>query len=465
MALGTKDRRFYFGCRQADNWEHPALAMFSFPPIFAGLCRGFSYDMLKIHGLLTPLLLIRFLDLVDGSIYLKFMKKLLLPLGLSLFSFHALAQDNLVQALEKNKSDSAVKKFQFTHVIDLEKTPVKDQGSSGTCWSYATNSFLESEMVRMGKEPVDLSEIFTARYVYVEKAENYVRMHGALAYGDGGACHDVINMYAKYGAVPQSVYTGLQYGTKRNQFGEMQAILKGMLDAVVRNPNKKLTPNWKRAFEAVLDTYLGEIPETFTWKGKKYTPKEFADKVVGINPQDYIELGSFTHKPYYEKTLLMVPDNWSYDQVYNVPMKDLTAIVDHALENGYSVTWATDVSEKYFSWKNGLAYVPEKDWEDMDEEERKTIFDGPKPERVITEAMRQEAFDNYTTTDDHGMHIVGLAKDQTGREYYIVKNSWGEKNDYKGYLYVTKTFLEYKTTAILLHKGGIPKKIRKSLGV
>lgn len=375
------------------------------------------------------------------------------------------AQDDLVKKLENNKSDSSKKKFVFTDVINLEKTSVKNQGSSGTCWSYSTNSFLESEMARMGKKPVDIAEIYTARNVYIDKADVYVRMHGGASWGDGGSCHDVVNMYAKYGAVPQSVYTGLNYGTTKNKFGEMQAILKGMLDAVVKNPNGKLTPNWKKAFVAVLDTYLGEDPQTFTYDGKQYTPRTFADQMIGINPADYIELSSFSDKPYYQKTILMVPDNWSYDQVYNVKMGDITDIIDNALQNGYTVAWATDVSEKYFSWKNGVAFVPEKDWEDMEEDEQKELFNGPKPDRKITSKMRTEAFDNYTTTDDHGMHIVGSAKDQSGKEYYIVKNSWGEKNDYKGYIYVTKPYVKYKTTAILLNKGGVPKDMRQKLAL
>ncbi len=383
---------------------------------------------------------------------------MLLPLAVN-------AQDDLVKKLETNKSDSSKKKFVFTNKINLENSSVKNQGSSGTCWSYSTNSFLESEMARMGKKPVDIAEIYTARCVYIDKADAYVRMHGAVSWGDGGSCHDVINMYAKYGVVPQSVYTGLNYGTTKNKFGEMQAILKGMLDAIVRNPNGKLTPNWKTAFQRVLDTYLGEYPETFQWEGKEYTPKTFAQKYVGIEPKDYVELSSFSDKPYYEQTILMVPDNWSWDKVYNVKMNDITDAIDYALENGYTVAWATDVSEKYFSWKNGVAFVPEKEWEDMEEDEQKALFNGPKPERKITAKMRQEAFDNYSTTDDHGMHIVGSATDQSGREYYMVKNSWGEKNDYKGYIYVTKAYVKYKTTAFLVHKNGLPKELKNKIGL
>ena len=367
------------------------------------------------------------------------------------------AQDDLIKKIEGNKSDS--NKYVFTVVKNIENTPVKNQASSGTCWSYSTNSFLESEMIRMGKEPIDLAEIFTARCVYKDKADMYVRLHGGLSWGDGGSCHDVINVFAKYGALPQSIYAGLNYGTTKNKFGEFQGVLKGMLDAVVRNANGTLTPVWKTAFEKVMDVYLGEVPSSFEWKGKTYTPRSFADQVVGIKPAEYIEFSSFSNYPYYTQVPLLVQDNWDFQKVTNVPMSDITSIIDHAIANGYTIAWATDVSEKYFSWKNGVAFVPEKNWEDMEETEQKSLFNGKAAERVITQEMRQKAFDNYETTDDHGMHIVGNAKDQTGKEYYIVKNSWGEKNDYKGYIYVSKAYVQYKTTAFLVHKGAVPKEI------
>lgn len=367
------------------------------------------------------------------------------------------AQDDLIKKIEGNKSDS--NKYVFTVVKNIENTPVKNQASSGTCWSYSTNSFLESEMIRMGKEPVDMAEIFTARCVYKDKADMYVRLHGGLSWGDGGSCHDVINVFAKYGALPQSIYAGLNYGTTKNKFGEFQGVLKGMLDAVVRNANGTLTPVWKTAFEKVMDVYLGEIPSSFEWKGKTYTPRSFADQVVGIKPAEYIEFSSFSNYPYYTQAPLLVQDNWDFQKVTNVPISDITSIIDHAIANGYTIAWATDVSEKYFSWKNGVAFVPEKNWEDMEEAEQKSLFNGKAAERVITQEMRQKAFDNYETTDDHGMHIVGNAKDQTGKEYYIVKNSWGEKNDYKGYIYVSKAYVQYKTTAFLVHKGAVPKEI------
>jgi bleomycin hydrolase len=375
------------------------------------------------------------------------------------------AQDVLVNSLKLNASDKSKENFKFTEQINLGTTSIKTQGSSGTCWSYSTNSFLESEMIRLGKQPVELSQIYSARNVYVEKGINYVRMHGAVTLGDGGALHDVINMYKKYGTVPREVYTGLNYGTDKNKFGEMSALIEGFLAAVVKNPNGELTPNWQKAYAAVIDSYLGKVPENFAYKGKNYTPQSFAKEVVGINPDEYVEISSFTTSPYYQKTTMMVPDNWSFDQIYNVKVNDMTDVIDNALKKGYTVAWATDVSEKSFSWKNGVAYVPTKKFDDMTAEEKADMFNGPKPEPEITPEMRQAAFDNYTTTDDHGMHIIGLAKDQTGREYYIVKNSWGETNDYKGFLFVTKNFVKYKTTALMVNKGGIPTDLAKKLGV
>ncbi|MFI2742358.1 aminopeptidase C [Zhouia sp. PK063] len=390
------------------------------------------------------------------------MKNNVIMLAAALFvGYSSFAQDNLIKSLDGNQSVAAKEEFQFTPIINLERTSIKNQGSSGTCWSYSGNSFLESEMIKAGKKPVDLSEIYTARCTYIEKAINYVRMHGNLGWGDGGELHDVVNMYKKYGALPQEVYTGLNYGTDINKFGEMQAALKGMLDGVIQNKNGHLTPNWIKAFTAALDSYLGEVPKTFEYKGKTYTPQSFAKEVVGLNADDYIELTSIPDDPTYEKVFLPVPDNWSFDYAYNVKMDDLTATIDNALKSGYTVGWATDVSEKGFSWKNGVAYVPATEYQYMSQDERQDMFKGPKPELEITPEMREKAFDDYSTTDDHGMQIVGLAKDQNGKEYYIVKNSWGQSNDYNGYLYVTKNFVKYKTTALLLNKKAVPKNILK----
>ena len=392
-------------------------------------------------------------------------KSLLLLLTVVIGSQVALAQDILVNSLKVNASDKSKESFKFTDVINLANTSVKNQGSSGTCWSYSGNSFLESEMIRIGKQPIEISQIFTARNAYVEKGKNYVRMHGAVTLGDGGSLHDVTNMLKKYGAVPQEVYTGLNYGTAKNKFAEMAALTEGLLVAAVKNPNGELTPNWIKAYEAVIDSYLGQVPQNFNYKGKNYTPQTFAKEVVGLNPDEYIEFSSYSNAPYYTKTMLMVPDNWSFDMIYNVRLNDMTDIIDNALKNGYTVAWATDVSEKSFSWKNGIAYVPTKKVDDMTPEEKENLFNGPKPEMEITEEVRQKAFDNYQTTDDHGMHIVGVSKDQDGKEYYIVKNSWGASNDYKGYLYVTKNFIKYKSTALMVNKAAIPAAIAKKMGI
>lgn len=395
------------------------------------------------------------------------MKYLFILFSFQLYFTSLSSQDNLINALEKNKSDSAKKKFQFKTVYDIEKTSVKAQGKSGTCWSYSANSFLESEYIRMKGQPIDLADIFAVRCALIDKAETYVRLHGNLGWGEGGAFHDVMNMYRKYGTLPQSVYSGIQYDSKINNFGEMMTVLEGYLKAIVSNKNGKISSHWKSNFITLVDSYLGTPPSEFSFEGKKYTPKSFATEYVGIQANDYVEISSFTHVPYYEESILMVPDNWSFDKVWNVKMTEMTEIIDHALKNGYSVAWATDVSEKGFSWKNGVAIVPDSLPEDYRDEEysskMKKIFDGPKPELVITPELRQKAFDNYETTDDHGMHITGLAKDQTGREYYIVKNSWGDKNDHKGYIYVTKAYLLYKTTAILLNKNGLPTNIKSKL--
>ncbi|WP_256001820.1 aminopeptidase C [Pedobacter deserti] len=394
----------------------------------------------------------------------NFMKSAWVGAALLLAAGSGFAQDNLVNSLKNNQSEASKNSFTFTPVVSTEATSVKNQKSSGTCWSYSTNSFLESEMIRMGKKPVDLADLFTARNAYIEKGMNYVRMHGALTLGDGGACHDVINMFAKYGALPQEVYNGNDYGSPGSS-DRMNKLTKAILEKAVNAPDGKFDATWKARYIRTIDSCMGAVPEKFTFEGKEYTPQTFAKEVVGINPADYVELSSFNTSPYYTKAVLMVPDNWSFDQVYNVPMDDITKIIDNALKGGYTVAWATDVSEKYFSWKNGIAFVPEKEIENMSGEEQKNLFNGPKPEREITVDMRQEAFDQYKTTDDHGMQITGIAKDQNGKEYYVVKNSWGATNDYKGYLYVTKNFVKYKTTAFLLHKKGIPADIKKKLSI
>lgn len=380
----------------------------------------------------------------------------------ALVSCGALAQPDLINKIIANKGDSS--KFHFTTTVSAEATPVENQASSGTCWSYSANSFLESEMIKKGGPAIHLSKMFSARQAYMEKAENFVRMHGAVSWGDGGEPHDVMNMYARYGAMPEDSYKGLNYGTSKNEFGEMQGLLKGMLDALITAPNGgKLTPVWKKAFSGVLDAYLGPVPAQFTYNGKSYDPNSFAKDVVKVDPNDYLEFVSVTNAPYYTKTMMMIPDNWAFQHDWNIPMEDIIGIIDNALKTGYTVSWGGDVSEKTFSWKNGVAYVPVKEIADMSKEEKEKLFDGPQPEREITEVMRQEAFDNYTTTDDHGMQITGIATDQNGKEWYIVKNSWGTENDYKGYLYMSKNFVRYKTTGFMVNKKAVPPAILKKL--
>ncbi len=385
-----------------------------------------------------------------------------------LFTFGgaAFAQDDLINKIKDNGSD-VEGEFLFETLIDIETTPVKNQGRSGTCWSYATTSFIESEMIRNGKEPVDLSEMFTVRQVYLDKAEKYVRLHGHLNFAQGGALPDVMYVLRNYGAVPQEVYEGLNYGSDINNHGELEGLLKAQLDQVIKNPNGTLTDAWKKAFVATLDAYLGEYPEEFTFKGKKYTPRSFADEYIGIDPDDYIQITSFTHKPFYQPMMIEVPDNWTWGISYNVPLNEMVEVLDASLEKGYSVSWATDVSEKGFSLKNGLAIAPLTPYRDMSKEDREAMFDGPKDELVVTQEVRQKDYDNYETTDDHGMQITGKVRDQKNNEYYIVKNSWGDReNDHRpGYIYASQAFVKYKTISILVHKDVLPKDIKKKFSI
>jgi len=394
------------------------------------------------------------------------MKNKLLLLALSLFTFgSAWSQIDLMKKIINNKSDSSKEGFQFTTVVNAEATPIENQGESGTCWSYSTNSFLESEMIKNGGPAIHLAPIYSARCAYMNKAINYVRMHGAVSWGDGGEPHDVVNMYAKYGTIPEADFTGLDYGTKINDFGEMMSVIKAMLDAVIKAPNGgTLTPNWKTAVNNVLDAYLGSVPKTFEYNGKEYTPESFAKDVVKLNPANYIEFISQTNTPYWKKAMMMVPDNWEFQHDYNIPMNDITTVIDYALKHGYTIAWGADVSEKSFSWENGIAYVPATPYRDMTPGQRSTMFDGPKWEMTITPELRQKAFNDYQTTDDHGMQITGIAKDQNGKEWYIVKNSWGTHNDYKGYLYVSKDYVLYKTTSFMVNKSGVPVDIIQKLG-
>jgi bleomycin hydrolase len=355
--------------------------------------------------------------------------------------------------------------LEFSDTKVLPATSVKDQYRTSTCWSFSGLSFLESEMLRLGKPEVDLSEMFIVWHAYSEKAEKDARVHGALNFSAGGAFHDVTNMIRKYGIVPESVYNGLQYGETKHIHGEMDKVLKEQIDAVIENKNGRLSTAWHDAVESTLDNYLGEIPAKFEYKGKEYTPRSFALEYVGLNLDDYVEISSYSHHPFYTKFILEVPDNWSWDEVYNVPVNEMQEIIDNSLATGYTVAWASDISEKGFSTgKYGVAIVPEADGENEPIVDSVFLTTG-FTEGVITQEMRQIAFDNYQTTDDHGMHIVGLAKDQDGREFYKVKNSWGQYNKYNGYFYASKPFVNYKTTCIMVHKDAIPKHIRKKLNI
>ncbi len=369
--------------------------------------------------------------------------------------------------------------FIFETVYDLDATSVKNQNRSGTCWSYSGLSFLESEALKNGKGPLDLSEMFVVRNCYSDKAVKYVRLHGSLNFGGGGSFEDVLYTLRNYGFVPEQAYSGLQYGETNHVHGEMDNLLKAYVDGVIENDNKKLSPAWHKGFNGILDAYLGEYPETFTYKGKQYTPKSFAKDVVGLDADDYIIVTSFTHHPYYSKFIFEVPDNWVWGEVYNVTLNDLKEIMLATLEQGHTFAWASDVSEKGFSFAKGVAIVPESEMEEMDGSERQKweamskaerdkmmySFSGPIKEKVITPEMRQEQFDNYLTTDDHGMHITGMVKDQEGKIYYKVKNSWDTNNIYDGYFYASEPFVLLKTMNIMLNKNTLPKEIKKKLGI
>lgn len=367
--------------------------------------------------------------------------------------------------------------YDFKIVKELKTTSIKNQFRSGTCWSFSAISFVESEMLRMGKPEVNLSEAWVVRHAYSDKAIDYVRWHGSLNFAGGGAFHDVINCIQKYGIVPEEVYQGLNYGTDKFVHAELDAVLLAYMDQVIENKNRELTTAWHKGFDGILDAYLGENIEKFTYKGKEYTPKSFATEYVGINPDDYIEISSYTHHPYYSKFILEIPDNWALGEVYNVTLDDFITIIDHSIEMGYTVAWGGDVSEKGFSWKNGVAIVPDVNAEETsgtdkerltglttkEKEAKAYAFEGPVKELEITPELRQKEFDNYKTTDDHGMHIVGIAKDQNGTKYYKVKNSWDVDNPYDGFIYMSEAFIKYKVTDLMINKNALPKDVKKKL--
>lgn len=371
--------------------------------------------------------------------------------------------------------------YRFTDTKIIPTTAVKDQSRSGTCWCFSTLSFLESEILRAGGPAMHLSEMWIVRHSFMDKAEKYVRMHGTINFAEGGASHDVTEGIKAHGIVPFEVYPGLNYGTEKPDFHELSVVLKAYLDAVVKTGDKSgkaLSTAWKRGFDAILDEYFGPLPETFTYEGKEYTPETFAAQLP-IDLDNYIDISSFTHHPFYSQFIIEVPDNWMWGTVYNVPLDEMMQIIDHALEQGYTVSWGTDVSEKGFSRTKAIGIVPEADTESMsgteaerwgkltDREKEAALykFDKPGKERTITQQMRQTAFDNYETTDDHGMLIMGTATDQAGNRYYKVQNSWNVLPPYDGFWYFSRPFVAYKTTSIMVNKQALPKEIARKLGL
>lgn len=369
--------------------------------------------------------------------------------------------------------------YKFTPDKEIKTTPVKNQFKSGTCWSYATASFIETELIRMGKGEIDLSEMFFVRNAYIEKAIDYIRYHGTSNFGQGGQAHDVINMARKYGLITETAYKGIEYKETGHVHMEMEEVLKGFLNGIKENPNKKLSTVWLKAYTAVVDTYLGSVPANFSYNNKNTTPLAF-QKELNFNPDDYIEITSYLHHPFYSQFILEIPDNWSKGLYYNVPINELIQIIDNAINNGYSVCWDGDVSDKGFSHANGVAIIPEKKiedmnnterskWEKLSETERNKMlynFDAPQTEKSISQEDRQIAFDNYTTTDDHLMHFTGIVKDQNGTKYYVTKNSWDStSNKFGGYLNISESFAKLNTIAIMIHKDALSGEMKKKLGL
>ncbi len=359
--------------------------------------------------------------------------------------------------------------FVFKTLNEVPTSPVKDQQRTGTCWSFATTSFIETELIRMGQPIFDISEMYFVRHAYALKAKEYIRFQGANNFGQGGQAHDVLNVIREHGMVDETEYPGLNYDSDVHAHAELEKILSAFVETIVKNPIKKLSTAWFNAYNGILDAYLGKLPN------KNVSP--LAN--VGFNPDDYVELTSFSHHPYYKKVILEIPDNWSHNQYYNLPLDELMQVLKYAIENGFSVCWDGDVSEKSFAYSKGVAVLPiskveeltgsDKDrWTNISKDDLSHLlanFDRPVPELRVTQENRQQNFENLTTTDDHLMHITGMATDQNGTLYFITKNSWGSDGVYKGFLYMSEAYVRMKTIAIMVHRKAIPQEIAHKLGI
>ena len=367
--------------------------------------------------------------------------------------------------------------WQFTTVDSIAITRVKNQNKSGTCWAYSTLGFLESEVLRIKGKEVDFSQMYVVSKTLIDRATYRARMYNEPKFGEGGSAYDVIYCMQHYGLVPQASMPGIRYGWTEADtlpvFSEFRAVVNGYLDGLSKQ--KKLSPVWREGLQAIFDTYLGPCPTEFTYEGKTYTPQSWV-KALGLNADDYVSITSYTHHPFYETFALEVPDNWRMDQMYNVPIDEMMQIIDNALANGYTLAWGADVSEIGFTRK-GIGVVPDADkgadltgsdmakWVGFSADKQKEeLTKHPLPEKEITQQMRQNAFDSWETTDDHGMQIYGLAKDQYGKEYFMMKNSWGESGPFKGFWYVSQAYVAYKTMNIVINKNAVPADIRKKLG-
>lgn len=401
------------------------------------------------------------------------MKKILTLALLATMAFSANAQDT-----KTDSTDS--KKPVFTTIKSLPITSVKDQNRSGTCWAYSTLSFFESEILKKTGKEYNLCEMFIANKDYMERAILTVRMHGDSQFAQGGSAGDVLIIMKEHGIVPETAMPapGTLQGDSLANFNEFFSVMSPYVDAIAKSTAKKISNQWKEGLQGIIDAYLGKCPEEFTYEGKKYTPKTFMAS-LGLNLDDYVSITSYTHHPFYTKFAVEVQDNWRWDQSYNVPMDEMMRIIDNALDNGYTIAWGGDVSEEGFT-RQGLGILYDTKaaqsltgsdaarWLKLTVTEKRDKLSSlgvDAPEVVPTQEYRQQGFDTWELTDDHGMHIYGLAKDQNGKEYYMVKNSWGETGEYKGTWYMTKAFVAGKTMDFLVNKNAIPKDIRKKLGL